>query len=87
MNACKNPHPAGYNSLTPEAQRLSLCRQYQVDSLYEAIDACREELAWLITCAERLEPLPPLPTDYSSANELERERDDLCRNQGISRYE
>ena len=35
-----------------------LCRQYNVDSLYEAIEGCREELEFLVHCAERLEPLP-----------------------------
>ena len=34
----------------------ALCRQYNVDSLYEAIQGCREELEFLIHCAERLEP-------------------------------
>ena len=33
-----------------------LCRQYNVDSLQEAIQGCREELEFLIHCAERLEP-------------------------------
>ena len=33
-----------------------LCRQYNVDSLQEAIQGCREELECLIHCAERLEP-------------------------------
>ena len=28
------------------------------DSLYEAIEGCREELEFLVHCAERLEPLP-----------------------------
>ena len=32
----------------------ALCRQYNVDSLYEAIQGCREELEFLIHCAERL---------------------------------
>ena len=39
----------------------ALCRQYNVDSLYEAIQGCREELEFLIHCAERLEP----HTDHS----------------------
>ena len=34
----------------------ALCRQYNVDSLQEAIQGCREELEFLIHCAERLEP-------------------------------
>ena len=34
----------------------TLCRQYNVDSLQEAIQGCREELEFLIHCAERLEP-------------------------------
>lgn len=34
----------------------TLCRMYHVDSLYEAIQGCREELEFLIHCAERLEP-------------------------------
>ena len=34
----------------------ALCRQYNVDSLYETIQGCREELEFLIHCAERLEP-------------------------------
>ena len=33
----------------------ALCRQYNVDSLQEAIQGCREELEFLIHCAERLE--------------------------------
>lgn len=38
---------------TPEERKEweRLCRQYNVDSLYEAIEGCREEL-------EFLEPLP-----------------------------
>ena len=32
----------------------TLCRMYHVDSLYEAIQGCREELEFLIHCAERL---------------------------------
>ena len=31
----------------------ALCRQYNVDSLQEAIQGCREELEFLIHCAER----------------------------------
>ena len=34
----------------------TLCRMYHVDSLYEAIQGCREELEFLVRCAERLEP-------------------------------
>ena len=34
----------------------TLCRMYHVDSLYEAIQGCREELEFLIHCAEQLEP-------------------------------
>ena len=36
--------------------RRTLCRMYHVDSLYEAIQGCREELEFLVRCAERLEP-------------------------------
>ena len=45
---------------TPEERKEweRLCRQYNVDSLYEAIEGCREELEFLVHCAERLEPLP-----------------------------
>ena len=45
---------------TPEERKEweRLCRQYKVDSLYEAIEGCREELEFLVHCAERLEPLP-----------------------------
>ena len=47
---------------TPEERKEweRLCRQYNVDSLYEAIEGCREELEFLVHCAERLEPLPDL---------------------------
>ena len=31
-------------------------RTFHVDSLYEAIQGCREELEFLVRCAERLEP-------------------------------
>ena len=31
-------------------------KEYNVDSLQEAIQGCREELEFLIHCAERLEP-------------------------------
>ena len=34
----------------------TLCRMYHVDSLYEAIQGCREELEFLVRCTERLEP-------------------------------
>ena len=34
----------------------TLCRMYHVDSLYEAIQGCREELEFLVRCPERLEP-------------------------------
>ena len=34
----------------------ALCSQYNVVSLQEAIQGCREELEFLIHCAERLEP-------------------------------
>lgn len=34
----------------------NLCRLYNVDSLYEAIDGCQEEIDFLTHCAERLEP-------------------------------
>ena len=45
---------------TPEERKEweRLCRQYNVDSLYEAIEGCREELEFLVHCAERLEPRP-----------------------------
>lgn len=44
--------------MTEEERREweALCRQYNVDSLYEAIEGCREELEFLTRCAERLEP-------------------------------
>ena len=44
---------------TPEERKEweRLCRQYNVDSLYEAIEGCREELEFLVHCAERLEPV------------------------------
>lgn len=35
-----------------------LCRHYNVDSLYEAIEGCQEELQFLLHCAARLEPRP-----------------------------
>lgn len=38
------------------AEWETLCRQYNVDSLYEAIQGCREELEFLAHCAARLEP-------------------------------
>lgn len=38
------------------AEWEALCRQYNVDSLYEAIQGCREELKFLAHCAARLEP-------------------------------
>lgn len=40
---------------TPEERKEweRLCRQYNVDSLYEAIEGCREELEFLVHCAER----------------------------------
>lgn len=44
--------------LTPEERKEweTLCRMYRVDSLYEAIQGCREEMEFLIRCAARLEP-------------------------------
>lgn len=44
--------------MTPEERKEweTLCRMYQVDSLYEAIQGCREEMEFLIRCAARLEP-------------------------------
>ena len=49
---------------TPEERKEweRLCRQYNVDSLYEAIEGCREELEFLV----------PLPDDDTPALRLRR---------------
>lgn len=53
----KKDEPAGKRMNQQERKEWeALCRQYNVDSLQEAIQGCREELEFLIHCAERLEP-------------------------------
>lgn len=61
------------------AEWEALCRQYNVDSLYEAIQGCREELEFLAHCAARLEPRTDEEADeqvYEETNEQLYEKTD-----------
>lgn len=59
------------------AEWEALCRQYNVDSLYEAIQGCREELEFLAHCAARLEPR----TDEEADEEIYEEADEVIHEQ------
>ena len=67
---------------------IRLCKQYQVDSLREAALALAEELQYVLSMVDELEPQPDTssPSCYYSADELEQERQALCRQLGISRW-
>lgn len=52
------------------AEWEALCRQYNVDSLYEAIQGCREELEFLAHCAARLEPRTDEEADEEADEEI-----------------
>lgn len=63
------------------AEWEALCRQYNVDSLYEAIQGCREELEFLAHCAARLEPRTDEEADEEADEEIYEEPDEVMHEQ------